>query len=185
MTLSEPAPALFPTTRVGLGLVYPLSIDRTLDIAAYRRAIGHFASGVTVVTSTGQNGPAGLTASAVCSLSLDPLLMIACIDTGSRTLEAIRRSGVIAVNVLASDQQALAAIFASKAPEREKFSGVPHSEIDGVPVLAGVVAWLTGRVRELLPGGDHVIGVAEVEGVGAPGGEPLVYFRGAYHTLSE
>lgn len=162
-----------------------MSIARTPDIAAYRRAIGHFASGVTVVTSAGTNGPAGLTANAVCSLSLEPLLMIVCIDNGSRTLEAIRHSRLIAVNVLASDQQRLAARFASKAPEGEKFDGVGHSQVDGVPVLAGVVAWLTGRVQELLPGGDHVIGVAEVESVGAPGGRPLVYFRGAYHTLSE
>ncbi len=168
-----------------VALVYPLSIDRTRDISAYRNAMSHFASGVTVVTSAGTGGPSGLTASAVCSLSLDPLLMIVCIDTGSRTLRAIRRSGRFAVNVLARDQQGLAAIFASKAPEAEKFAGVGHSEVDGVPVLAGVVAWLTGRVRELLPGGDHVIGVGEVERVGAPGGEPLVYFRGAYHTLSD
>jgi flavin reductase (DIM6/NTAB) family NADH-FMN oxidoreductase RutF len=166
-------------------LVYPISIDRTRDIAVYRRAIGHFASGVTVVTSAGPNGPSGLTASAVCSLSLDPVLMVVCIDTGSRTLEAIRGSGRLAVNVLARHQQALAATFASKAPEAAKFAGVGHSDVDGVPVLAGVVAWLTGQVRELLPGGDHVIGVAEVESVGAPGGEPLVYFRGAYHTLTE
>lgn len=166
-------------------MVYPISIDRTRDIAAYRSAIGHFATGVTVVTSTGPNGPSGLTASAVCSLSLDPLLMIVCIDTGSRTLEAIRRSGRLAVNVLAHDQQGLAATFASKAPEAAKFADVGHSEVDGAPVLAGVVAWLTGRVHDLLPGGDHVIGVAEVESVGAPGGEPLIHFRGAYHTLTE
>jgi flavin reductase (DIM6/NTAB) family NADH-FMN oxidoreductase RutF len=138
-----------------------------------------------VVTSTGPNGPSGLTASAVCSLSLEPVLMLVCIDTGSRTLEAIRRSGRFAVNVLARDQQRLATSFASKAPEAAKFADIGHSEVDGVPVLAGVVAWLTGRVEALLPGGDHVIGVAEVESVGAPGGEPLVYFRGAYHTLTE
>lgn len=136
------------------------------------------------MTSTGASGPSGLTASAVCSLSLEPLLVIVCIDRGSRTLEAIRRSGRLAVNVLASDQQSLAAIFASKDPEAEKFEHVRHRDVDGIPVLEGVVAWLTGRVRELAPGGDHVIGVAEVERVGAPGGEPLVYFRGAYHELA-
>ncbi len=166
-------------------LVYPVGIARNPDIRAYRSAIGHFASGVTVVTSRGERGPSGLTASAVCSLSLDPLLMIVCIDNGSRTLEAIRRSRRLAVNVLARHQEGVAATFASKAPEPDKFSEVPHTERDGTPVLDGVVAWLTGAVRELVPGGDHVIGVAEVEAVGAPGGEPLVYFRGAYHTLTE
>jgi flavin reductase (DIM6/NTAB) family NADH-FMN oxidoreductase RutF len=166
-------------------LVYPLGIQGNPDIRAYRAAISHFASGVTVVTSSGANGPSGLTASAVCSLSLEPLLMVVCIDTGSRTLEAIRRSRRLAVNILARGQEGLAATFASKAPEPDKFRDVPHMEVHGVPVLEGVVAWLSGSVRELAPGGDHVIGVAEVEEVGAPGGEPLVYYRGGYHTLSE
>jgi 3-hydroxy-9,10-secoandrosta-1,3,5(10)-triene-9,17-dione monooxygenase reductase component len=164
-------------------LVYPATIPSTPDIAEYRTTIGHFATGVTVVTSWGQGGPSGLTANAVCSLSLDPLLMVVCIDTGSRTLEAIRHSGRLAVNVLARDQEHLAAGFASKAPEGEKFRHVGHEVVDGVPVIDGVVAWLTGRVRELVPGGDHVIGVADVGGVGAPGGDPLVYFRGGFHTL--
>jgi 3-hydroxy-9,10-secoandrosta-1,3,5(10)-triene-9,17-dione monooxygenase reductase component len=166
-------------------LVYPSEIGGNPDIRDYRTAIGHFASGVTVVTSRGANGPSGLTASAVCSLSLEPLLMIVCIDNGSRTLEAIRHSRRLAVNVLARHQEGVAATFASKAPEPDKFSDVPHMEVDGIPVLGGVVAWLTGGLRELMPGGDHVIGVAEVEAVGAPGGEPLVYYRGAYHALME
>jgi flavin reductase (DIM6/NTAB) family NADH-FMN oxidoreductase RutF len=166
-------------------LVYPLGIARNPDIRAYRAAIGHFATGVTIVTSSGANGPSGLTASAVCSLSLEPLLMVVCIDRGSRTLEAIRRSRRLAVNILAREQEGLATIFASKAAEEEKFRDVPHTEVDGVPVLEGVVAWLSGGVRELAPGGDHVIGVAEVEQVGAPGGEPLVHYRGGYHALSE
>ena len=168
-----------------IALLYPPSIHPTPDIAAYRRAIGHFATGVTVVTTAGPNGPAGLTANAVCSLSLDPMLMVVCIDVGSRTLDAIRRSRRLAVNVLARDQRDLAANFASKASEAEKFAGVRHAEVDSVPVLDGVVAWLTGRLRDLVPGGDHVIGVAEVDSVGASGGEPLVYFRGGYHTLAD
>lgn len=154
------------------------------DIAAYRAAISHFATGVTVVTASSADGPAGLTANAVCSLSLEPLLMIVCLDLGSRTLQVVRRARRLAVNVLARDQQELAASFASKAPEAEKFRGVGWRELDGAPVLDGVVAWLVGEVRQLLPGGDHVIGVAEVSSVGAPGGEPLVYYRGGYHSLA-
>jgi 3-hydroxy-9,10-secoandrosta-1,3,5(10)-triene-9,17-dione monooxygenase reductase component len=155
------------------------------DISAYRRAIGHFATGVTVVTSPGAAGPSGLTASAVTSLSLEPLLMIVCLDNGSRTLAAVRSSRRLAINVLAHDQRALAVHFAGKAPEEEQFEGIGYREVDGVPVLEGVVAWLAGSVRDLLPGGDHVIGVAEVQQVGAPGGDPLVYFRGRYHGLGE
>jgi flavin reductase (DIM6/NTAB) family NADH-FMN oxidoreductase RutF len=163
----------------------PVRVAPALDIGDYRRAIGHFATGVTVVTTIGETGPSGLTANAVCSLSLEPLLMIVCLDKGSRTLEAVRSSGRLAVNVLAHDQRGLAVHFAGKAPESEQFQGITHHEVDGLPVLDGVVAWLTGSVRELVPGGDHVIGVAEVTGGGADGGDPLVFFRGAYHGLGE
>lgn len=155
-----------------------------LDAAAYRAAISHFATGVTVVTSAGSAGPSGLTANAICSLSLEPLLMLVCLENNSRTLKAVRESRRLAVNVLAQGQQALATRFASKAPEREKFDGVGHREVDGAPVLDGVVAWLTGEVTDLLPGGDHQIGVAAVRTVEAPGGDPLVYFRSGYHSLS-
>ena len=154
------------------------------DAAAYRSAISHFATGVTVVTSTGAEGPAGLTANAICSLSLNPLLMLVCLERSSRTLAAVRRSRRLAVNVLSQSQQALASAFASKAPEPEKFAGVGYHEVDGVPVLSGVVAWLTGEVRDLLPGGDHLIGVTAVRSVDSPGGEPLVYYRSGYHSLS-
>jgi len=138
-----------------------------------------------VVTSTGPAGPSGLTASAVCSLSLEPVLMLACIDLGSRTLRAVRHSGLLAINVLAHDQQPLALRFASKDHETAKFEGVAWRQVDGVPVLDGVVAWLTGEVQELLPGGDHVIGVAGVTSLGTPGGEPLVHQRGLYRSLED
>ncbi|MGZ4203028.1 MAG: flavin reductase family protein [Thermoleophilaceae bacterium] len=150
------------------------------DAAAYRAAISHFATGVTVVTTA---GPAGMTANAICSLSLDPLLMLVCLELSSRTLAAVRESGRLAVNVLAQHQQPLASVFASKAPEPEKFLGVGFDEVDGVPVLHEVVAWLTGDVKDLLPGGDHLIGVTAVRSVGSPGGEPLVYYRSGYHSL--
>lgn len=163
-------------------VLYPATIHLTPDTTTYRDAIGHFATGVTVVTSS---GPSGLTANAVCSLSLEPLLMLVCLDTGSRTLESIRRSRRLAVNVLARHQEEIAQTFASKAPEAEKFAGIPYEEVSDLPVLGGVVAWLTGRLRELIPGGDHVIALAEVERVGAPGGDPLVHFRGGYRFLSE
>ncbi len=160
-------------------------MERTLDVASYRAAVGQMPTGVTVITSVGERGPSGLTASAVCSLSLDPVLFVVCMDLGSRTLAAVRHSGRVGVNVLAEDQRWLAAHFASKAPEHEKFGTIEHREIDGVPVLNGVVAWLTGELRELLPGGDHMIGVAEVVSADAPGGAPLVHHRGVYRALSE
>jgi flavin reductase (DIM6/NTAB) family NADH-FMN oxidoreductase RutF len=154
-----------------------------LDAAAYRAAISHFATGVTVVTSTGSAGPSGLTANAICSLSLEPMLMLVCLENSSRTLAAVRESGRLAVNVLSQSQQPLASRFASKAPEREKFDGVGYHNVDELPILDGVVAWLIGSVRELVPGGDHMIGVAAVDNVEAPGGEPLVYHRSGYRSL--
>jgi flavin reductase (DIM6/NTAB) family NADH-FMN oxidoreductase RutF len=153
------------------------------DAAAYRSAISHFATGVTVVTTRGQDGPAGMTANAICSVSLDPLLMLVCLEQTARTLTAVRETGRLAVNILSQHQQPLASVFASKAPEPEKFEGVGYDEVDGVPVLHDVVAWLTGDLQELLPGGDHLIGVTAVRNVGSPGGEPLVYYRSGYHSL--
>lgn len=135
---------------------------------------------MTVVTTA---GPAGLTASAICSLSLDPLLMIVCLDNGSRTLERVRASGRLAVNVLARDQEGLATRFATKAGDAEKFDRVAWHDVDGLPVLDGVVAWLAGDLVEWVPGGDHQIAITTVTAAESPGGEPLVHWRGGYRTL--
>ena len=154
-----------------------------LDLATYRAAVGHFATGVTVVTTAGPEGPAGLTANAVCSLSLDPVLLIVCLDRGSRTLAAVRHAGRLAVNVLAEDQRPVALAFSAEAPEGAKFDGVGYRLEDGLPMLDGIVAWLAGSVRDLLPGGDHVIAVTEVEHAEALGGDPLLYYRSGYRAL--
>ncbi len=151
---------------------------------AYRDTIGHLASGVTIVTSTGPDGPAGLTTNAVTSLSLDPLLLLVCFELRSRTLAVVRESERFAVNVLPEGAQELAAVFASKRVAREKFESVTHAEAHGVPVLDGALAWIACSLRELHPGGDHVIGIGEVIGMGT--GEerdPLVYYRGRYTTI--
>jgi 3-hydroxy-9,10-secoandrosta-1,3,5(10)-triene-9,17-dione monooxygenase reductase component len=152
---------------------------------SYRDTIGQFATGVTVVTTTGPDGPAGMTTNAVTSLSLDPLLVLVCFDHGSRTLDVVRASRRFAVNVLRADDVALAAVFASKRVATEKFDSVTHYEAHGVPVLDTALAWIACELRELVPGGDHEIGIGEVIGMGA--GEPtdpLVFFRGAYRTIA-
>jgi flavin reductase (DIM6/NTAB) family NADH-FMN oxidoreductase RutF len=152
---------------------------------AYRDTIGNFATGVTIVTATGPDGPAGMTTNAVASLSLDPLLLLVCFDRGARTLDVVRASRRFAVNVLRADDRELAAVFASKRVAREKFDSVTHSETHGVPVLDTALAWIACEVRELLPGGDHVIGIGEVIGMGREdAGDPLVYFRGRYTTIA-
>jgi len=151
---------------------------------AFRDAIGHFATGVTIVTTSGPDGPAGMTTNAVTSLSLEPLALLVCFDRGSRTLEAVRGSGHFAVNVLRHDDVELAAVFASKRVAREKFESVTHTEAHGVPVLDSALAWIACELRELVPGGDHVIGIGAVTGMGVgPEGDPLIWFRGRYTTL--
>ncbi|MBI2691672.1 MAG: flavin reductase family protein [Solirubrobacterales bacterium] len=150
------------------------------EIKRFRSAIGQFATGVCVVTSFSENGPTGMTANAITSLSLDPLLMIVCFDRTARTRVAAEASGRVAVNVLADEQESLSKTFASKATEEEKFAGVAWKERAGAPVLEGSIAWFAGALTDLRPGGDHEIGIVAVEDFGAGQGEPLLYYRGTY-----
>ena len=151
----------------------------------FRTTIGHFATGVTIVTATGPHGHAGLTTNAVTSLSLDPLLVLVAFDNASRTLPVVREAGRFAINVLRAGQEDLAAVFASKRVAQEKFEAVTHNVEHGVPVLDDALAWIVCDVRELLPGGDHTIGVGAVTAFHHdPAGDPLVFFRGAYRGLA-
>jgi flavin reductase (DIM6/NTAB) family NADH-FMN oxidoreductase RutF len=147
----------------------------------FRSTIGQFATGVTIVTASGPNGPAGMTTNAVTSVSLDPLLLLVCFDNRSRTLPVVRASGRFAVNVLRAGQEDLAAVFASKRVAEEKFRSVTHTVAHGVPVLDGALAWIACDVHELHPAGDHTIGIGAVTHFDHDSdGEPLVWFRGRY-----
>lgn len=154
----------------------------------YRDTIGRFPTGVAVVTAVGPAGPAGMTTNAVASLSLDPLLLIVCFETRSRTLEVVRSSRRFAVSILRAGDEELAAVFASKRVAPEKFAaltGHRWSEQHGLPVLDRALAWVACELRELLPGGDHEIGIGEVIGTGAgEEGDPLVFHRGRYTTVA-
>lgn len=153
------------------------------EIRRFRSAIGQFATGVCVVTSFSENGPTGMTANAITSLSLDPLLMIVCFDRTARTRVAAEASGRVAVNVLSAEQEGLSKTFASKATEEEKFAEVAWKEHAGAPVLEGSIGWFAGALTDLRPGGDHEIGIVSVEDFGSGPGEPLLYYRGAYAKL--
>jgi flavin reductase (DIM6/NTAB) family NADH-FMN oxidoreductase RutF len=148
-----------------------------------RNAMALAPTAVTIVTATGEHGPAGATANAVTSLSLDPPLILACLDQGSRTLEVVRAGGAFGVSVLAAGQEQLARAFASKAPHTEKFREVAFSEREGVPILDGAVAWVACSLRDLHPGGDHEIAIGDVLAVGGAGGDPLVFYAGVYRPL--
>jgi 3-hydroxy-9,10-secoandrosta-1,3,5(10)-triene-9,17-dione monooxygenase reductase component len=156
---------------------------QTVAPERYRTVMGHFATGVTVVTANSVHGPVGMTANAVCSLSLDPLLMLVCFDKAARTLPIVAEGERFGVNVLAKGQEQLARLFASKTPEHEKFAEVPHTVHDGIPVIEGVLAWVGCTLQQLIPGGDHTIGIGAVtaaELTQARPPEPLIWYRGRY-----
>ena len=155
-----------------------------LDPDRYRTVFGHFATGVAVITVAGPGGEGGLTANAVCSVSLDPLLVLACFEQSARTLPLVREAGRFAVNVLRSGSEDVARAFASKLPEREKLRGVPHRREDGMPILDAALAWVVCDVRELIPAGDHEIAIGEVVAMDLADGEPLLWYRGGYRGLA-
>lgn len=156
---------------------------RTVAPERFRAVMGHFATGVTVVTAHGPEGPVGMTANAVCSLSLDPLLLLVCFDNGARTLPVVAEGERFGVNVLSKGQESLARLFASKMPENEKFAHVAHKVHDGVPVIEGVLAWVGCTLQELIPGGDHTIGIGAVTAAEMTQNRPprpLIWYRGGY-----
>jgi flavin reductase (DIM6/NTAB) family NADH-FMN oxidoreductase RutF len=150
----------------------------------FRTLFSHFPTGVAVVTAMTERGPVGLTANAVCSLSLDPLLVLVCFDNAARTLPVIRDAGRFGLNMLRADQGDLSRLFASKLPEHEKFENVPYRLEDGLPIIDGVLAWMTCDLQATHPGGDHTIGVAAVREMAEDAnGDPLVWYRGEYRGI--
>jgi 3-hydroxy-9,10-secoandrosta-1,3,5(10)-triene-9,17-dione monooxygenase reductase component len=160
-------------------LLEPALADATL----LRRAFARLAAGVTVVTTMSPDGPKGMTATAVCSLSLDPPLVLACLHNRSRTLAAVRDAGAFAVNILRADQAGTATAFATPMADQARFAGVAHRLHDGLPVLAAALAWVTCGVAATYPGGDHTIVLGAVTGIGLGDGQPLVRQRGRYRLL--
>lgn len=153
-----------------------------IDPSEFRRVMGHFASGVAVVTTWGTDGKAyGLTASAVCSVSLQPTLLLVCIERTADSHDHIRAAGAFAINVLdATKGESLARRFAA-GDEPDKFQGVAlRQERSGAPVLSDALAWLDCEVRETWDGGDHTIFLGEVAAADAQEGLPLLYYRGGY-----
>lgn len=147
----------------------------------YRNAMGAFPTGVAVVTAVGEHGPAGLTTNAITSVSLDPILLLVCFDNSSRTLPVVQEAGRFAVNLLASDQEPLAQVFASKQLAHEKFEAVTHTVEHGVPVLDGALAWFVCDVDAHHAGGDHTITIGHVTALHhEPGMQPLRYERGMF-----
>jgi flavin reductase (DIM6/NTAB) family NADH-FMN oxidoreductase RutF len=155
-----------------------------IDPASFRKALGQFASGVTVVTTRDAAGqPLGLTVSAFCSVSLHPPLVLVCIDHRSEANAGMRESGLFAVNVLAEDQEDVSRRFA--AAGRTKLETFPFVEgRQGLPLVPGALAHVECRVRSFHDEGDHAVWVGEVRSLSAHPGRPLLYQAGAYRRLA-
>lgn len=163
-----------------------------VDVATFRRVVGHFASGVTVVTTVA--GPLGrrtdhaMTASAFTSLSLEPLLVLVCVDTEARFRDAVLESGTWGVSILGLAHRRAAEWFAMKGrPLIGQLDLYPHHRgSTGAALLDGAVAWLECRTHAVHDGGDHDIVVGAVISAleGDRDGEPLLYHRGRYGRLA-
>lgn len=149
----------------------------------FRATLGAFATGITVITTRGEDHAYGMTANAFSSVSLDPPLILICAKSGAEGSEHIERNGVFAVNILAADQEPLSRYFASKDRPRgrDAFRDVDHrTVVTGSPVLDGVIAYLDCRLHESRTVGDHEIFIGEVVALDSTEGEPLLFHGGGY-----
>ena len=160
-----------------------MGTPRIVDPGVMREVLGHFASGVTVVTARTADGPIGFTCQSFSSLSLDPPLVAFAPSRASRTWPRLREIGRFCVNVLAEGQDDVSQNFARSGGDR--FAGVRWTPgAHGSPVLEDVVAWIDGELWAEYDGGDHTLVVARVLDLGAdPDRRPLLFHRGSYSLL--
>jgi flavin reductase (DIM6/NTAB) family NADH-FMN oxidoreductase RutF len=159
-----------------------------VDPLEFRSIIGHFATGVTVITTAAGEEMQGMTANAVTSLSLDPILILVCVEKATHTHGVLERGGVFAVNILGSHQEEVSRIFAKRAePEVGSLRGQRFVlGATGAPVLEDCLAYLDCRVVEMFEGGDHSIFIGEVVAAATVSDvKPLLFYQGGYHTLAE
>jgi flavin reductase (DIM6/NTAB) family NADH-FMN oxidoreductase RutF len=153
------------------------------DPASFRAAMAGLPTGVTIVSAAGSEGPAGATANAVTSLSIEPMMMLAALDRGSRTLLAVQAADRFGISVLHKGQERIARAFATKAPVAEKWAEVAWSERDGIPAVDDALIWVACDLRDVVAAGDHVIVTGAVTGLEATDGDPLVFHGGRYRPL--
>ncbi len=160
---------------------------QTFSSKEFRSTVGAFATGVTVVTTRGEEHAYGMTANAFSSVSLDPPLILVCVINPSEGAEHITRNGVFAVNILAVDQEPMSRYFASRDRPKglDAFRDVPHRiAASGSPILDGVAAFMDCRVHAMHEAGDHLIFIGEVLELDVQdGGTPLVFHGGGYRLL--
>jgi flavin reductase (DIM6/NTAB) family NADH-FMN oxidoreductase RutF len=157
----------------------------TIDLQELRRVMGHFATGVTVVTTKdGEDTPFGLTANAFASLSLDPPLVLVCVDKAAQCYSCFQGSKIFAINVLGEGQEEISRRFATKGAQ--KFNGIPwHKSESGLALLDGAIGHIECKVVYSYDGGDHTIYVGEVLRAKTTGERPLIFFKGKYTRLPD
>lgn len=162
-----------------------------LGADTFRAVIGRFASGITIITTVDEDGTDhGMTATAFCSVSLAPPLVLVCVDESATMHRVIARSTHFAVNILSADQEELSRRFGSGEPQRggtpeaDRFDGVGYSRaVSGAALLNDALAHIECRVHARHAAGDHVIVIGEVELAVAHDARPLVYYRSGYTQL--
>jgi 3-hydroxy-9,10-secoandrosta-1,3,5(10)-triene-9,17-dione monooxygenase reductase component len=157
----------------------------TIEPQELRRVMGHFATGVTVITTKDQQGaPNGLTANAFMSLSLDPPLVLISVDKNATCYACFEPSNGFTVNFLSEEQEEISKRFATKGID--KFSGLQwRPGGNGAAIIDGVIGYVECQVTERYDGGDHTIVVGEILNASATGDRPLLFFKGKYQRLPD
>jgi len=159
-------------------------VGRPVDLDAFKAVLGRFATGVSVMTTIAEGSPHGMTVNALASVSLEPPLVLVCVERGTVMAASLARSGTFALSFLAVGQAAVSEAFAdSSRPEgADQFAGlVTSSAVTGAPIFPDAVAWVDCRVWATYDGGDHVIVIGEVVALDTNvSDEPLLYYRSEY-----
>jgi flavin reductase (DIM6/NTAB) family NADH-FMN oxidoreductase RutF len=152
------------------------------DQARFREVLGHFATGVTIVTAMEEEGPVGFTCQAFSALSLDPPLVVLAPAKSSTSWPKIAAAGAFCVNILEARQEALCRSFAVTGAE--KFAGVGFTrEVTGAPVLDGTLAYVECELEQIIDAGDHELVIGTVVSLGVNEGSPLLYYRSGFGSL--
>lgn len=148
-----------------------------------RKALATFPTGIAIVTTFAGDEPIGATANAITGLSLDPPLILACLDRRSQTLEAIKTSKRFGVNGLGSGHEGLARSFSDPSTRDTRWDELEWSESLGAPRISEMPLWVGCSLHDLVEGGDHLIAIGAVEEIEGRDADPLIFHGGDYHGL--